>query len=145
MAYNLLNYSQPGITADLADALKNSRKSQLPIGKVDRTDILECRVIFVCGLGAGIACRGITQDNSKVPLNRVSIGREVFVLVSFKTVVDLSVGSGSEIQLVDEINTQSPQGSIETFYLTLPNCDCGSVKEFLGGNLYITSVNGVFL
>ena len=131
LADDFLTDYEPGVTADLAQAITSSGKSQLSVMEVNGPDISKYGVVVPIGDGADIVGLVEKPDASNAPSNLASIGRYVLTPDVFKTLRCLSAGSGGEIQLADAINIHAQQGAVETVRLNGRRFDCGSVDQYI--------------
>ena len=120
-----------GVTADLAQALKVSGKTQMSVMEIHGPDIQKYGVVVPGSEPNSVAGLVEKPEFDKAPSNLVSIGRYVLTPDIFDILRTQSAGAGGEIQLADAINTQAENNGVEAVMLNGTRFDCGSVEGYL--------------
>mgnify|MGYP001193956228 CR=1 FL=1 len=136
LADDFITDKTPGVTTELASYFYDTGKSQLSVVEVDGPEISKYGVIVPSNKGRGVSGLIEKPDVKNAPSNIASIGRYVLTTEIFKTLKQLSPGSGGEIQLADAINILAGRGCVEFVKFDGRRFDCGSVDGFIAASIH---------
>lgn len=117
LADDFLTFEGRGITADLVEAYRAARKTQLSVMEVNGPDISKYGVVLPGAAQGSVA--GLIEKPAleEAPSNLASIGRYVLTSDIFDILREQAPGAGGEIQLADALNIQAQAGLVEAVML----------------------------
>ncbi len=139
LADDFITCSGRGVTADLAQAFKESGKTQMSVMEIHGPDIKKYGVVVPGAEPRSVAGLVEKPELDKAPSNLISIGRYVLTPDIFDILRLQPAGAGGEIQLADAINTQAKNNGVEAVMLNGTRFDCGSVEGYLEAVNYVST------
>ena len=120
-----------GVSNDLIQEYKKSKKMQLSVMEVEGADISKYGVVIPNISSNSVAGLVEKPKYENAPSNLASIGRYVLTPDIFQSLRTTKPGAGGEVQLTDAISTHAKKGFVESVKMNAKRFDCGSVDGYL--------------
>ena len=142
LADDFLSFEGKGVTNDLVERYKQSKKNQLSVMEVLDSEVSKYGVIKLNKNNNDVESLVEKPAVGESPSNLAAIGRYILVPEIFRVLRNMSPDKNGEVQLTDALSILAKKGRVEAVNLDGIRFDCGSVKGYLEAIIYVSRKAG---